>query len=262
MTKQELAGMEEEQSASELEVMGDSMEKRALVGEKIMTAEESDIVRGLFEKWGVNLENIKIKGDLNAQANRVLEAFQGWDIVLSDLVARCVMRLMNLRGEKFSNEDGLKNKNHLESYVFYYLRFSLAESGFDFPVNAKLFNEKQVPEVVKSAFVNTKLDLQKVGYDVEKVMSTLNRLMFYCGPRREDYEARIDLSEPKVSLHSLQNRILRGYEVANRGAEITVDLSEYGKEEKRKLIRGLIVGGLGAVLDELEESYKLISKHQ
>ena len=247
----------ETEKTIELETTGDLMEKRILNGETVMTKVEAERLRNKFGEWLVSLDEVKAKGDLNKQANRVLEGFR-WERegVMVDMVANCVLGISKLESGAVTKKGLPSDDEQLRTYVNYYFRLNEDKEGYHFPLNADMLGKITVPDVVRQEFENTPLDLQKVGYRVEAVVSAINRLMYYCAPNEEEYTKRIEDPEVMTSLHGLQNRVLRGYEKAGKGEEIKVDLEAYGEEDKRKLIRHLPIGSMSVILEEIEKGYK------
>lgn len=254
---------ERDVQAEYLKHVGADMERKALAGEQIMTVAEVGYLAEIFEKKNLKLDNIKKMGDMNKQANRVLEAFGGVDNIgaLVSVVDKAVFAISKLNGGEIDGGRGDKiNRSLLSDYIHEYITNSFgAETGgeFSFPLNAKLEKIVIDPDFFDK-FIESGIDLQAVGFRIETVLSVLNRLMFACGGK-DDADIKTRLNDPDFvqSNHGIPNRIFRGYERKDKeingthAEDIKVDISMYGEAEARKKIRHLPIGGLAVMMETL-----------
>ncbi|HEX9007744.1 MAG TPA: hypothetical protein VF837_00585 [Patescibacteria group bacterium] len=246
--------MENEQTEIKKEILGGlgrSMEVKILTGEEILKPAEVLMIKEAFTGKGIDLEKLAEKGTLNKQANGVLEAFGGDQRRMSELVAECVLAISNLQGGEVTNgKVPLVSRELLKEYVDEYLTRSREGNEYDFPLNANLSKRVNEPNFFDK-YNESELDIQKVGYRVEAVVSVLNRLMYISGASEVDVAERVNSFYVVKSLHGLGNRVLRGYEKSGKEEDIKVNLGEYGEPDKRKLTRHIPVGGLAAIMKEL-----------
>ena len=84
--------------------LGRKIEARVLIGEELMKPDEVSMLRDVFVENRIKLDNVKEKGDLNKQANRVLEAFGDVD-KMAETVGKCVLAVSKLEGGEVTNGD-------------------------------------------------------------------------------------------------------------------------------------------------------------
>ena len=246
--------MENEQAEIKKELLGElgkNVEARILTGQEIMKPAEVSLVKELFVERGINLEGIKEKGDLSKQANRVLEAFGGDMEKMSEVVTRLVLAMARLDGGEVTMDTQRPiDEELLGEYVGEYLKNSIVDGEFDFPLNANL-SKRVTDDTFFDKYNASNLNVQKVGFRVEVGVSFLNRFMYMCGGEDVSVSERVNSEYIVKSLHGLGNRVLRGYERAGREADIKVNLGDYGEPEKRKTVRHIPLGGVAAMLKSL-----------
>jgi len=250
-----MAEIEEKDKQRELlKQIGRGVEKKALLGEPLMNVGEVKEVRDILLAREFKLDGIKRMGDMDKQANRVLEAVGGYEHMddLVQIVESGVRAVIVLNGGEVA--DGSKekiNQELLTKYIREYLENTYFDGGFQFPLNADLGKIVKDEDFFEK-YSDSGIDLQKVGFRIEVVLSVLNRLMYACGAGTdEEIEFRLNDDDFVHSIHGLPNRIFRGYERAGMAEEIKVDIAGYGDNGTRKKIRHCPIGGVSAILGSL-----------
>ncbi len=222
----------------QLAFMGRRTEVAIISGQpEIINEPERQWVRGMLEREGVKLADVKEKGDMDKQAGRVLEALGEEKMI--NCVVNTVARLVYLEGGSVWGK-GVKRpslgRESVEKFLGDYMREQIAGGEFDF--SPKKYEGDGTPG--SDWKTNT-------IYRAEAVISAINRVLYIAGA--DDAEESLRRQTCESTLQRLRERVLRGAERGSR--KVGADVVRFGSEKDRKAIRYLPEDGVGVVLEEL-----------